>query len=736
MSLVQTIARWANRLAERVDRSRGLPIAALLLLYLPVTVVFAQRKLMWNDELYTYYMARLPSMSDVWGALMSRGEQTPPFFYWTTRVAFDLFGVNNLSVRLPEMLGFSVMLVSLYVFVARRASSLSGVCAAAFPLVTTAYSYAFEARPYGLLLGFAALALVSWQSVTMNRRRLVSLVCLAASVAAAVSTQYYGVLVLLPLAFGEGVLSLTRRRLDVAVWAALAVSIVPLALHFPLIRAGAAYSSAFWSPPQWVNVPDFYMDLLTPAIVPTAFILGMGGIYSIVVGSDREAAGRELDACAPAARSCRGLRLHRHAVRLRGPGEGGDRSVRQPLCHSGRHWIAVLAGFGTAASFRRSAAMRLVVAVSLAGWFVLSQAREFIEPTGFSMPVSQAQVNRAIEWLADRDPDLPVVVADPQTFAVLSHYGSREVKSRIVYLADPDLALKHLGHNSVERGMLDLLRPWFRMNVVEFEPYMAAHSPISGVRRLRAAVVSELAICPSSTHAGGAPSSWIEAGTTCSCSRIATRVSHAPPTPRRRPAHRHACRRDSRDRQPQMRSSPRPPGTSGAPSTAEPVSAAARRRTPDAACPAWKRLHRCWSSWCPFCCGCRGRRGRSTCGGMAGCTTSSEPSLAEGKGYRLLNEPGEIAGRAVPASAARRGRRSPAGARDERPDDRRPMASPVVIPRRSWRTVSWRYGSSGRTCRQDVRCWAHCCRCSACMPGSCRTRCSPRSRSASRRCCS
>ena len=26
--------------------------------------------------------------------------------------------------------------------------------------------------------------------------------------------------------------------------------------------------SAFWSPPQWVNIPDFYEDLLTPAVVP------------------------------------------------------------------------------------------------------------------------------------------------------------------------------------------------------------------------------------------------------------------------------------------------------------------------------------------------------------------------------------------------------------------------------------------------------------------------------------
>ena len=30
---------------------------------------------MWNDELYTSYIAKLPSMSDVWAALMSRGER-------------------------------------------------------------------------------------------------------------------------------------------------------------------------------------------------------------------------------------------------------------------------------------------------------------------------------------------------------------------------------------------------------------------------------------------------------------------------------------------------------------------------------------------------------------------------------------------------------------------------------------------------------------------------------------
>jgi hypothetical protein len=139
--------------------------------------------------------------------------------------------------------------------------------------------------------------------------------------------------------------------------------------------------------------------------------------------------------------------------------------------------FAVLAGFGTALAFGRHPLMRAVTLACLVGWFALSQARELIEPTGFSLPVSRLTVERPAEWLkAAPGADLPFVVADPHTFAVLSHYGPPELRARMVYLADPDLALKHLGHNSVERGMLDLLRPWFRMNVVEFEPFIADHA--------------------------------------------------------------------------------------------------------------------------------------------------------------------------------------------------------------------------------------------------------------------
>jgi len=470
--------------ARHTVRDRGVErlavpmFAGLSVVYALLTWTLARRKLMWNDELYTYYIARLPSMHHVWNALMARGEQTPPLLFAITRLSFRLFGVNHVSIRLPEILAFWMMTACLYALVRRRMSAISALCAAAFPLVTMAFPYAYEARSYGLVLGFAALALLSWQAATSiaGRARVLVLVCLAASLAAAVSSHYYGVFVLGPLAFGEAVRTITRRRLDIAVWAALAISVVPLAWHLPLIKAGTAYSGAFWSPPQWINLPDFYQDLLFPALVPVAAILTLAAIYHAVFGHGPS----------PIDDERRTLPLHELAA------IGGF--VLIPLASLvlaklvtgafvNRYALpsvigmSVLAGLATELAFRRRPALRVLVAACLAGWFVLSQARELVQPTVVSVPVTPASVARPAQWVAAlRDQDLPVVVADPHTFIVLSHYGAPGITSRLVYLADPDRALKVLGHNSIERGMLDLLQPWFHLNVVRFGPFVAEHT--------------------------------------------------------------------------------------------------------------------------------------------------------------------------------------------------------------------------------------------------------------------
>lgn len=465
----------AERRSLALERRGLLLFVALSGLYWVTTVTLASRKLMWNDELYTYYVATLPSMREVWAALLSGGEQTPPFFYFTTRVAMDAFGASNISIRLPEMIGFWVMSISLLVFVKRRTSWLPALCAAAFPLVTTAYYYAFEARAYGMVLGFAGVALVCWQSAALGRRRLLSLMGLAVSLSAAVSSHYYSVFVILPLAFGEMTRALESRRLDLPVWVALAFPVIPLALHLPLLRAGQAYSGAFWSPPQWINVPDFYAHLLTPALVGLAVILVLAILHALVAGTDESSATSLRAASLPLAEimaACGFIVLPFVAVVVAKAFTGAFTYRYAIAAVLG---FAVLAGFGAAVVFRTRALMRVAVVACLAGWFALSQARELIYPSGFSLPVNVSTITQPAEWLKGVPGDVPFVVADPHTFAVLSHYGPPEMKSRMVYLADPDLALKRLGHNSVERGMLDLLKPWFGMNVMEFEPFVARH---------------------------------------------------------------------------------------------------------------------------------------------------------------------------------------------------------------------------------------------------------------------
>ncbi|MDQ3753205.1 MAG: glycosyltransferase family 39 protein [Acidobacteriota bacterium] len=447
------------------------------ILYWAVTYVLTTRKLMWNDELYTYYIARLPTMADVWAALMAGGEQTPPFFYVITRLSFALFGVNNFSLRLPEILGFWVMSLCLFIFVARRASTFYALLAAIFPLVSGAYFHAFDARPYGLVLGFGTLALLCWQSATLNRWRLLSLICLALSLAAAISIHYYGILIIFPLATGEAVRTLTRRRLDMPVWAAFGLAVTPLMWHLPLIKQARAYSGVFWSPPAWVNIPDFYSGLLAPMVLPLAAVLILAGIYTIVFPDDERAQKQAAPSSSPVheiAAACGFIVIPVICVILAKLATGA---------FANRYALPAVIGFGVlvaliaAKIFNNRAVMGLALVICFGGWFLLTQAREIRDPTGNSLgPFTSAALQSGVElFQSEREQALPIVAAEPHTLVHFSHYAPPEIASRMVYLADPSIALKRLGHNSVERGMVDLIKPWFGMNVTDYKTFVAEH---------------------------------------------------------------------------------------------------------------------------------------------------------------------------------------------------------------------------------------------------------------------
>jgi len=112
------------------------------------------------------------------------------------------------------------------------------------------------------VLGFAAFSLLCWQSLADDRRRILSLAGLSASLAAALASHYYAVLIFVPLVLGEGARTIVRRRLDPWVWLAFAVATIPLWVFLPLIQSGRQLSGTFWAKPRWFDPVLFYQDLL------------------------------------------------------------------------------------------------------------------------------------------------------------------------------------------------------------------------------------------------------------------------------------------------------------------------------------------------------------------------------------------------------------------------------------------------------------------------------------------
>ncbi len=117
------------------------------------------------------------------------------------------------------------------------------------PVLTATFYYAAEARPYGLLLGLFGVAILSWQSANEPRHRVTSLITLALSLALAINTHYFGLLILAPLCLAEATRSLQRRRLDPPLLAAILCGAASLVATLPFQPAAAEFRQHYYTPP-------------------------------------------------------------------------------------------------------------------------------------------------------------------------------------------------------------------------------------------------------------------------------------------------------------------------------------------------------------------------------------------------------------------------------------------------------------------------------------------------------
>jgi len=447
---VLTIEKGARSLCRVLNQKAIWFLAAISVVYFCAGVALAYSKLLWFDELCTYSIATLPNAAAIWSKLQSGTGPMPPSFYLLTKLSASLPGPIHVTIRLPELIGFLVASLCVFHFVRRSTSALYGFIAMLTVWITGAYPFAYEARPYGLVLGFGGIALVCWQSATEQKKRLVPLVCLFFSCAGAVASHYGALMLVFPLAVGEFVRSIVRKKLDWPIWLAMCGSGLPLLIFRPLLRASISpYGMAMWSRPQLTSLLECYSALLGMTAHPLAAVL-------VVLATWRVARARAVIThilIRTAAISV--WEVAASVALLLLPAVGLLQAILVTNQITPRYVLPLVMGFGILAALLAYENLRgdavaglLTVAVLLAGW--ASHVR-------WEYMTIRADVERvqSLYLAVARQPgNLPVAINDGNRFFQLVHYAPQQLSSRLFYPVDPEAAIRFARTDSVDLCLL------------------------------------------------------------------------------------------------------------------------------------------------------------------------------------------------------------------------------------------------------------------------------------------
>ena len=278
--LAERISERAETFAAWMEKRGAWFVAVFTAIYFPVTIVLARGRPFWYDELFTYYIATIPDLPKIWQMLAAGIDHHPPEFFLLTRAAASLPFSPNISFRLPEIVGIWLACVCVFFFVRLRTNVLYGAAAALLPIVLGTLWFAIDARPYGLMLGFSALALLAWQLAGSGPHRRVARLVLALACSAAVCSHYYSVLLFAALGAGEAVRSLERRRVDRLVWLALLAGIATAAAHLPLVVSSIdGFGKRNWASPYATVSIDIYRRLAVEISEPLLACLILTAIW-------------------------------------------------------------------------------------------------------------------------------------------------------------------------------------------------------------------------------------------------------------------------------------------------------------------------------------------------------------------------------------------------------------------------------------------------------------------------
>jgi hypothetical protein len=310
--------------------------------------------------------------------------------------------------------------------------------------VPPVYNFAYEARAYGMVLGFSGAAVVWWDLAADTRWRRIALLGLPICVAAAIVTHFYAVLLLVPLSLGELARTMERRQVDWLVWPGLVVPALVLVPVNPILSHVRELSVPGGAYPQWLRV-SYLFDIWSQFLSISITYLGL--LALVCLCGERSPTADVSPS--PIAREARTPAADWALV----VGWMALPAVGWVLCNltTGvllfRYLVFTVVGFslGIPLLCRLAVARRPEVAVLLAGWMAVA-ATESVITSRYVMrtrTVTTEQIAagsgclRVMNLWEKLPPDgMPIVLTDLNFFHQVHHYAPEALRQRLVFPSD------------------------------------------------------------------------------------------------------------------------------------------------------------------------------------------------------------------------------------------------------------------------------------------------------------
>jgi len=279
-----TAVAFFEGVASRIEQYWFLALFLLTLLYAGIVLRGSHAKFIDHDELFVYYIASAPSFHQMMHEVLTI-DLNPPLQYILTRISVHLFGSGDLALRAPSIAGFFLAWLMLFLYTRRRFSTSWAVAAVLLFWSTEALPFAWEGRPYALLLGLASTLAFCWSFGTPAapgeaRRPLWVAPSIFIVGLGLFSTHMFAPFAFLPFLVAQGVRSYRTRKLDWPLLLALMAPSVVFLVNMHLLKriGNYVYPTAVLAKP--VSAIRFYASYAQSVSLDLALLLLIALLWS------------------------------------------------------------------------------------------------------------------------------------------------------------------------------------------------------------------------------------------------------------------------------------------------------------------------------------------------------------------------------------------------------------------------------------------------------------------------